>query len=148
MREIKFRGKTLEDRGMLPAGSWIKGGYYVDYCYGGCPEGKHYIVTWNSTGLGFVDLIQVDPETVGQYTGIKDKNGKEIWEGDILHHKWHSGYEQIEETVSEVKWRNGAFVVDDKKRADWLLSIHSLAEHWASVEIIGNIHDNPDLLEG
>lgn len=81
-----------------------------------------------------------------QYTGLKDKNGREIYEGDVLHHHWNSGHDHMLETTSFVKWQNGAFLVDDKKRADWLLSMHTLAE-WASVEVIGNIYENPELLE-
>jgi len=141
MRDIKFRGKTLEDRGMLPAGSWIEGGYYVDYCYGGCPKGKHYIVTWNSTGLGFTDLIQVDPETVGQYTGQRDKNGKEIYEWDIFRRK-----ELSLEFTGQVIWRDDGFAIKVKRGDDvWF---ERLAYHAAHGDVIGSIHQNTELMEG
>ena len=93
-------------------------------------------------GFRFEKHLETENPVYMWETGLKDKNGKEIYEGDVLFHRWNSGYDMQEETISEVKWRNGAFIVDDKKRSDWLLSIHALAERWASVEVIGNIYEH------
>lgn len=131
MKEIKFRGKRLDN------GEWV----YGDLCHNSLGEAK-WIMPW---GVGEPRFTNIDPATIGQYTGLKDKNGAEIYEGDILHHRWNTGNDIWEETISEVKFSKGAFVVDDKKRSDWLLSLHALPE-WAEVEVIGNIHDNPELL--
>ncbi len=81
-----------------------------------------------------------------QYTGLKDKNGKPIYEGDILQHVWDSGNSYIQDTISEVKFSNGCFIADDKKRADFPVAIHSTCPS-ATVEVIGNIHQNPELLK-
>ena len=80
-----------------------------------------------------------------QYTGLRDKNGTEIYEGDILRHNWNSGNDIMKETISEVRFSDGAFICDDKKRANFDISIHALSD-WAEVEVIGNIYENQELL--
>lgn len=69
MREILFRGKRVDNS------EWVEGGYYLDPY-----PNKTNIVRWNSFGLGFDEIIEVDPDTVGQYMGM-DVNGKRIFEG-------------------------------------------------------------------
>lgn len=133
MKEIiRFRGKRIDN------GEWV----YGYYCYNPLMK-RAEIISYDDVRSY---IYEVDPATVGQYTGLKDKNGKEIYEGDILHHKWNRGNDIFLETISEVKFSRGAFVVDDKKRADWLLSLHALPK-WAEIEVIGNIYENPGLLE-
>lgn len=120
MREIKFRGKTL-------SGKWVYG-YYV---------GKDTIIPFENVNfdLGFIDTspcYEVIPDTIGQFTGLHDKNGKEIYFGDIVRNKWGGlGVVVWEECSVNVKWGN----VDS----------HSLF-YEEDFEHIDNIHDNPELL--
>ncbi len=128
MREILFRGKKIKD------GTWIEGGF----CYGSnrnesiiCP--KH-------------DFSQeVIPETVGQYTGLTDKNGKKIFEGDIVLDR----FTKISSDVAEVK-----FCTEDVASCGCCYEYFSGSGFKANgirldeCEVIGNIHDNPELLKG
>jgi uncharacterized phage protein (TIGR01671 family) len=136
MRDIRFRGKRSDN------GEWIYG--YIQFSK---DKSSAWICESKEDDWTVKNQFPNHPETVGQYTGLKDKNGKEIYEGDILHHVWNSGHDHMLETTSFVKWYNAAFFVDDLKRSDWMLSMHTLAD-WATVEIIGNIHEHPHLLDG
>jgi uncharacterized phage protein (TIGR01671 family) len=125
MREIYFRGKT-------PKGEWVCGDLlrfmYLD---------KHIIWQSNSGNA-------VIPETVGQFTGLTDKNGKWIFEGDI-----------VDERPPMNKHGFRGFVAWDEDRGLWRLVFKDNPEYLAvlgtysnSYKVIGNIHDNPELLGG
>jgi uncharacterized phage protein (TIGR01671 family) len=118
MREIKFRGKRLEN------GEWAYGNY-IHFAGDGFEE--HHITSFKA----WEDNDKVDPETVGQYTGLKDKNGKKIYEGDIL--RYSDG------EILGVAFDNKTSQFTTKTR--WLWTIIDVCE------IIGNIHENPELLE-
>ena len=130
MREILFRGKRADN------GQWVNG-FYAHELQGGhfisADEGAWY----DGPMLSYVEVI---PETVGQYTGLDDKNGVKIFEGDVLHWDSHWGW--------YVGYENGAFrriPLDDIQRINWQhypLKQEGL-ETW---EISGNIHDNPELM--
>ena len=82
--------------------------------------------------------MPVHPESVGQYTGLKDKNGTEIYEGDILEVKHLMG-----RVVGELIFKHGAFLLDDG-------GYSYLGDHLANseyIKVIGNIYENPELLE-
>ena len=115
MREIKLRGKSLDN------GEWVYGDLHIRTPF---PH-IHSEIDYGK--------IDIDPHTVGQFTGLHDKNGKEIYEGDIV--RYDMGGE------CEVSYCiGGGFAGFDLSPA--FHNEHQLTD----VEVIGNIHDNPELL--
>ena len=129
MREILFRGKRV-DNGEWVEGELRHGGYYV-------ADETVYIV---QPFAGTIINYPVYPATVGQYTGLKDKNGKRIFEVDIL----ESADFTVEDGYGVVEWYDGAYEVGNKS---WCGTFHE-NYNGREFEVIGNIHDNPELLEG
>ena len=134
MREILFRGKRMND------GEWVEG-YLVKAVGGECMILP--VTTEHCGGAEFSEGYHCDPTTVGQYTGLKDKNGKRIFEGDICRNT------RTGEIVS-VKWHGTmAGYVWNKRRADgFLFDFGELFRACDKYEVIGNIHDNSELLKG
>lgn len=120
MREIGFRGKSI---------------LLKEFVYG-------FILQYEA-GTFITDgiiLSQVDPETVGQYTGLTDKNGKQIFEGDILLWKYLPSSKGKNMLVDyENKFAGFVVKFEDKEHGIW-------NEFCKTVEVIGNIYDNPELL--
>ena len=132
MREILFRGKRINS---IKAGEWAEG-FFMEWL-NPCKNRKEARIQTISEG-GCIDLIhEVDPSTVGQYTGLKDKNDKRIFEGDIF--DW--GYAGAKDLRYVVVYDAGlaAFVGE---RSFGFVSLDGI-----DIEIIGNIHDNPELME-
>ena len=130
MREILFRGKTEQ-------GEWVEG-YYLYASY----SNKHYIQVWHHGFYSELQSFEVIPETVGQYTGLTDKNGRKIFEGDIVIAK-----QERQQDRAVITFENGAFIAQPV--ADKILE-KTLWEYWWNdwdLEVIGNIYDNPELLE-
>lgn len=121
MREYLFRGKTIAN------GKWSEGNLLVTKQ--GC------CITPDTTVY-----VAVDPETVGQYTGLTDKNGTKIFEGDIIDFLYRSGYDDYGIVQYDADETEFGFVYN---------SIYEgLGRHYQSkdIEVIGNIYDNPELL--
>lgn len=116
MREIKFRGKRLDN------GEWVYGDLHI-----------RTALIHIHPDLG--GKVFIDPDTVGQFTGLLDKNGREIYEGDIYRF-------DHPDSINEVSYSmGGGFAGFDFSPAftDW--------NQLTNIEVIGNIHDNPELLK-
>lgn len=128
-----YRGKRTDN------GEWV----YGNYVYRPKLNGEHYIVTYNAAGSNM--WCMVDPETVGECTGLRDKNGKLIFEGDII--KIPDDYDEYGMNAGEIYqiyFCCGGFRLKPKRsdaRGYWF-------EDDNTFEVIGNIHDNPELLKG
>ena len=122
MREILFRGKRTDN------GEWIDGDLKQSF------RGNQL----SSCGIMKTPTAycwRVDPETVGQYTGLTDKDGTNIFEGDI-----------VDYISSDVLGnpKTGTIIVEDMTDYDTMIYLN----HSDELQIIGNIHDNPEILKG
>ena len=122
MREILFRGKTEK-------GEWVQGDLLHPDLYGnGCA-----IEDFTKEKNNCFDVI---PETVGQFTGLTDKNGTKIFEGDIVEYDEEYGCTTYDENEAR-------FAVHFDT---WMTDFDHLYSN--ELEVVGNIHDNPELLKG
>ena len=154
MREILFRGKRMDN------GEWVEGCFVRDTEAWGKSDSHAYIVNHKhpSSCFGKDIYVEVDPATVGQYTGLKDKNGKLIFEGDLLNGFVYPFLNRGEHNYfAEVVWfeNSPAFglVTHKNPKAD-VTGIsegntdymeYFVSDDW---EVIGTIHDSPELLGG
>jgi len=148
MREILFRGKRKNNE-YIKGGKWIEGNLLKANF-----EGAEYPFIFgndfflnNGGKMKSLSHALVIPETIGQYTGLTDKNGKKIFEGDILKFYGEDGDEESY-TKYEVIWLENGWHAQDVHRlymADTLSPLSWVKEHF---EVIGNIYDNSELLEG
>ena len=136
IREVIFRGKRLHDN------KWIYGNFISD-CEGNphiieprffCEDGHHLQYEDNTDTPVFII-----PETVGQFTGLTDKNGKRIFEGDIVSLVKHDGL------IYKVVYVPCRYELVNSKGVNcFVLDIYKSE----NIEVIGNIHDNPEILKG
>lgn len=134
MRDINFRGKRTDN------GEWVYGYYYkAKYCrtddelcdYITVPHQKEY----NEPSSHYI----VNPETVGQYTNLKDKNGTKIFEGDIVKRFWFGKM-----CIYQIDYENGLASFIGRAGMEYTTFDYDSEEF----EVIGNIYDNPELLGG
>lgn len=155
MREILFRGKRTDGKGFV----------YGDYIHCGI-SGKDFIFPKNNEvnesqlvgeeGCLKLFTLEVIPETVGQYTGLTDKNGKKIFEGDIVRYQFDNDdcpfpnkntekrigrvfFLEFRASFSVTAGRNGSVSMNN--------DLFKYVQNGNRVEVIGNIYDNPELLE-
>ena len=138
MGEIKFRGKRVDNE------NWVYGYYYTEITgfhlsqgsmpgVDGTPMVAHYIKDFDG------DDFEVDPKTVGQFTGRHDKNGKEIYGGSLV--KNNTG------RICRVVWfESPSFTGWDLKPVNAKGLPPQLSHIWDGWEVIGNTHENSDLL--
>lgn len=154
MREILFRGKTLNDN------EWVEGFYVNQF-------GAHEIYCLDDSDY---KTRHVDPLTVGQYTGLTDKNSKRIFEGDIVRllditvgeivlecgalgigFRKQIDYDYLASEIASITGHNNtpAFCYNDNYVSLWELywNYNEEDDNISVIEVIGNIHDNPELLE-
>lgn len=134
MREILFRGKRTDN------GEWVKG-FYV------CVLDTHYIMTgkFDSLTNGIInsEAYKVDPGTVGQFTGLTDKNGVKIFEGDIIEFDHPYNGKSIHAVVQDgCGWNLSNFYASCFDYPGCAFS-----EGTKYMTVIGNVHDSPELLE-
>lgn len=134
MREIKFRGRSV---------------HTDDWCYGSFVNNpdEPTICGFDIWADGDSDWREekVEPHTVGQYTGLCDQNGKEIYEGDVV---------RIDGSICIISWHDylAQFYLalpEDRPPHynDAKASVFEMMKHY-DIEVIGNVHDNPELLKG
>lgn len=125
MREIKCRGKGLKDN------KWYYGYYWTN-------ENGNYFIrkTIDLNECFTIEDIEIIPETIGQYTGLNDKNGIEIYEGDIVEAFYFEA-----KVKGKIDFIYGAFAIIDSSVSDNQLFI------FKDIKVIGNTIDNPELLE-
>lgn len=150
MREILFRGKRLDN------GEWVYGSFCMDALeqFNGLCGVDGFIRLYDK-GKGKMQTYEVDRETVGQYTGLMDKNGKRIFEGDMI----KPFDDEIDKMV--VEFRQGQFLLCSYGERGYMaeygweesgnygcFEAEPLSNYGDDIEVIGNIHDNPELLKG
>lgn len=148
MREILFKAKRIDN------GKWVKG-YLFDNGFGG--EEKKYFIgiliiekyngtacdEWDITGIAF---CEIDPETLCQFTGLRDKNGNKIWENDIVNHNGEYAPVKFGMYCSSFDYGNYnfGFYVDFPEDTFYRKELG----YWCGkVESAGNVFDNPELLQ-
>ena len=131
-REIIFRGKDFLKE------EWV---------YGDLVKTKNFVAIKKTNG-DYFHPTQVSPNTVGQYTGLKDKDGREIYEGDILQYIGKRRDNMNKVYRRKVVFHEGMFALLSKELPAYsALNYHCMEDGRSAWSVIGNIHDNPELIK-
>ena len=133
MREILFKAKNVKN------GEWIEGCYHKKYA----PLGNEEHLIFHADSYKVWEYAEISPETLCQFTGLCDKNGKKIWENDILKAHLDNDYPEYI-TFEKVEWNNFGWTLREPERTDWEYINPSDSEIY---EVAGNVFDNPELLQ-
>lgn len=131
MREILFRAKLLFNK------KWVYGSFVREF------DGSPQIISDDDGGM-----YEIIPETLSQYTGLTDKNGRKIFEGDIVQYSTNtnrSTNKEFHEVVFETRGGSGYFGIKISNVETWQFCLEVPAK---LMEVIGNIYDNPELMKG
>ncbi len=142
MREILFRGKEKSN------GEWVDGGVVQGILHELWQNAERAYITVFPQYLSTLKLVEVDPSTLGQYTGLTDENGKKIFEGDIVRYMERQFDGEDVPIVGVVEYLEGGFVVSRHSLNRWLWNGADGNIRLREIEVIGNIHDNPELVKG
>jgi uncharacterized phage protein (TIGR01671 family) len=130
MREILFKAKRIDNN------EWVQGNLFI--------EGNRAEIIRGTCNCVGIEGVSVDKETICQYTGLTDKNGKKIWENDICS-------TDIKRPYAVVEFRNGCFMYNlndgEEDYYDIMMPVEPLVDSDKYTEVIGNIFDNLELLE-
>lgn len=138
-REILFKAKRKYN------GEWVEG-YYV-YC-----RKRHYILPVLNKAIGFDERedewVEVDPDTICQYTGLTDKNGQNIWENDIVSISAYSYDEPEDDYFGVVSYfeKDACWCINNSESPEEIIC-ECFGSYTTEIINHGNIFDNPDLLE-
>lgn len=142
-REILFRGKRMDN------GEWVYGGFskidghfYIVQMIKYRPDTRDYDLAnyYEEHQKIKANLLEVYPTTVGQYTGLLDKNGKRIFEDDIIRIEQFDARRGLFKYIGFVKYEKCKFIITKES-----VQLSSFLE--SEIKVMGNIHDNPELLE-
>lgn len=128
VREIKFRAWFGEEHKMIPFDE-----LHIEL------ENGEYTVWYSLDEDSIQDGLCVEDFNIMQYTGLKDKNGKEIYEGDIVNYS----HPRTDEIIRTVTFKHGAFGIEGIYEKTHIIFGNILDSH---IEVIGNIYENPELL--
>ena len=147
MREILFRAKRIDN------GEWVSGYYVYDYAHNAHFIFKNQFVCPNCINDRRIDYsvcdYEIDPDTLCQYTGLKDKNGNRIWENDIVVCKQYIDGNFIDYHIEFgfVEMKHGAYGLHRDRPDAYYRPFKDWLEDY-EYEVLGNIFDNPELLKG
>ena len=132
MREILFKAKRIDN------GEWVEGNYVKKYDL----LGKRHLILYVDNYVRW-SFVEIDPETLCQFTGLCDKNGNKIWENDILMAHLDESYPE-DAAYETVEWGFAGWVGHETGSTDREYLDEFDSEYF---EVVGNVFDNPELLQ-